>query len=129
MMKRKGMQFLITLLAVLMVFSISCSKKDSGGSSTAMPIRIGVTMPVTGPFANMGIPELEGIMTAVAVINKTGGINGRQLEVIHVDVTDVASAKGEADRLINQMKVDCVVGTYNSTFSLAVAETLQYRVL
>jgi branched-chain amino acid transport system substrate-binding protein len=113
-----------------MIFSISCSK-DSDGSSARRsaaapegdPIKIGVTMPVTGAFANMGIPELEGIMTAAAVINKTGGINGRPLEIIHADVPDVAAAKGETDRLINQRKVTCVVGTYNSTFSLAVAET------
>jgi branched-chain amino acid transport system substrate-binding protein len=113
-----------------MIFSISCSK-DRGGSSARPsaaasegdPIKIGVTMPVTGAFANMGIPELEGIMTAAAVINKTGGINGRQLEMIHVDVPDVAAAKGETDRLINQRKVTCVVGTYGSTLSVAVAET------
>ena len=104
----------------------SASQEESAEEGTEAggdPIRIGVTMPVTGQFANMGIPELEGIRAAAYVVNQNGGINGRQVELVEADVPDVAAAKGETDRLINQENVDLVVGTYSSTLSVAVAET------
>lgn len=96
---------------------------DSVGSTDVEPIKIGITMPTTGPYANMGIPELEGIQAAAHYINKSGGINGRPVELIVANVPDVATAKAEADRLINQEKVAMIAGTYNSTLSLTVAET------
>jgi len=103
--------------------SEQASGEASGQEATGDPVKVGVTMPVTGPYANMGIPELEGIRTAAYVVNQNGGINGRPVELVEADVPDVAAAKGETDRLINQEGVSIVIGTYNSTLSLAVAET------
>jgi len=86
----------------------------------AEPIKIGSILSVTGPAAFLGDPELKTLQLYVEDINKKGGVLGRQLQLVHYDDgSDANKANGFAKRLIDDDKVDLIVGgtTTGSTMS------------
>jgi branched-chain amino acid transport system substrate-binding protein len=88
----------------------------------AEPIKIGSVLSVTGPAAFLGDPELKTLQLYVADINKKGGVLGRQLELVHYDDgSDAGKANGFTKRLIEDDKVDILVGgtTTGATMSAA----------
>ena len=88
----------------------------------ADPIKIGSVLSVTGPAAFLGDPELKTLQQYVEDINKKGGVLGRQLQLVHYDDgSDANKANGFAKRLIDDDKVDILVGgtTTGSTMSMA----------
>ncbi|MGV8893391.1 MAG: ABC transporter substrate-binding protein [Burkholderiaceae bacterium] len=87
----------------------------------AEPIKIGSVLSVTGPAAFLGDPELKTLQLYVEDLNKKGGVLGRQLELFHYDDgSDAGKAHGFAKRLIDNDKVDILVGgtTTGSTMSM-----------
>jgi len=95
------------------------------GAFTALaaePIKIGSVLSVTGPAAFLGDPELKTLQLYVADINKKGGVLGRPLELVHYDDgSDAGKANGFTKRLIEDDKVDILVGgtTTGATMSAA----------
>lgn len=87
----------------------------------AEPIKIGSVLSVTGPAAFLGDPELKTLEMYVEDINKKGGVLGRPLQLVHYDDgSDASKANGFAKRLIDDDKVDVLVGgtTTGSTMSM-----------
>jgi branched-chain amino acid transport system substrate-binding protein len=87
----------------------------------ADPIKIGSVLSVTGPAAFLGDPELKTLQMYVESINKGGGLLGRQLELVHYDDgSDAGKANGFCKRLIDDDKVDVIVGgtTTGATMSM-----------
>ncbi len=81
------------------------------GALAAEPIKIGSVLSVTGPAAFLGDPELKTLQLYVADINKKGGVLGRQLQLVHYDDgSDAGKANGFTKRLIDDDKVDILVG-------------------
>ena len=91
------------------------------GAIAAEPIKIGSVLSVTGPAAFLGDPELKTLQMYVEDINKKGGVLGRQLQLVHYDDgSDANKANGFAKRLIDDDKVDVIVGgtTTGATMSM-----------
>jgi len=85
------------------------------------PIKLGSVLSVTGPAAFLGDPELKTLQMYVEKINKEGGVLGRQIQLTHYDDgSDAGKANGFAKRLIEEDKVDLIVGgtTTGSTMSM-----------
>jgi len=85
------------------------------------PIKIGAVLSVTGPAAFLGDPELKTLQMYVEDLNKKGGVLGRQLELVHYDDgSDANKANGFTKRLIENDKVDVVIGgtTTGATMSM-----------
>jgi branched-chain amino acid transport system substrate-binding protein len=92
------------------------------GAIAADPIKIGSVLSVTGPAAFLGDPELKTMQMYVEDINKKGGVLGRPLELVHYDDgSDANKANGFTKRLIEDDKVDILVGgtTTGATMSAA----------
>jgi branched-chain amino acid transport system substrate-binding protein len=90
------------------------------GAFAAEPIKIGSVLSVTGPAAFLGDPELKTLQLYVDDLNKKGGVLGRQLQLVHYDDgSDAGKANGFTKRLIEDDKVDILVGgtTTGSTMS------------
>lgn len=90
-------------------------------AQAADPIKIGSVLSVTGGGAYLGDPELKTLQLYVDRINKEGGVLGRPLELVHYDDgTDASKANAFAKRLIEDDKVDIIVGgtTTGSTMSM-----------
>lgn len=94
---------LVTAAAIAVGTSLSAFAAD--------PIKIGSVLSVTGPAAFLGDPELKTLQLYIEKINKEGGVLGRQLQLVHYDDgTDASKANGFAKRLIDDDKVDIIVG-------------------
>lgn len=89
-------------------------------AQAADPIKIGSVLSVTGPAAFLGDPELKTLQLYVDDLNKKGGVLGRPLQLVHYDDgSDAGKANGFTKRLIDDDKVDILVGgtTTGSTMS------------
>jgi branched-chain amino acid transport system substrate-binding protein len=86
----------------------------------AKPYKIGSLQPLSGAGAAGGKTALVGVQMAVDRINKSGGINGRPIELVIADdesKPDVARRKTE--KLLVEDKVDAHVGGFLSNICLA----------
>lgn len=93
----------------------------AGWAQAAEPIKIGSVLSVTGPAAFLGDPELKTLQQYIDDINKAGGVLGRTLQLVHYDDgSDAAKANAFGKRLIEDDKVDLIVGgtTTGSTMSM-----------
>ncbi|MCZ7657538.1 MAG: ABC transporter substrate-binding protein [Xanthobacteraceae bacterium] len=86
-------------------------------------VKIGVIYDYTGPFAGGGSKAAAiGTKIAIDLINEKGGIDGHKLVPIYADAqskTDVAI--NEAERLLNEAKVDLLMGVFSSAHCVPMA--------
>ena len=83
-------------------------------------IKIGWLSSLTGALSSAAIAENQGVQFAIEQINKAGGINGRQLELLTRDTAgDPTKAVNLANQLIHSDKVAFIIGPVNSGESLA----------
>ena len=82
-------------------------------------IRIGLMLPYTGTYAQLGVAIENGLRLA---IDENGGkIGGREVEFFKVDdESDPAKATDNVNRLVTRDKVDVLVGTVHSGVALAM---------
>jgi branched-chain amino acid transport system substrate-binding protein len=75
---------LIVRAAALLAAAI-LAEPAAGRAACDTPIRIGLTDPLTGPFANFGKDQLQASEWAVEDINAKGGVDGCKLEILAQD--------------------------------------------
>ena len=90
------------------------------------PIRVGGTLPLTGPLASVGgIHKLAGEVF-VEAINKRGGLMGRKLELVLLDdQSQPANTRTLYERLITADKVDLLMGPYGTSSIIAAMGVAQ----
>ena len=93
------------------------------------PFRIGASLSMTGPFANLGQNQLRGVQLCIKHANEKGGVLGRKLELMFEDDQSQGPvAVGIYEKLITQSKVDAILGPYSSPITEAVANVSEkYR--
>ena len=83
----------------------------SGTALAQDPIRIGAFLSVTGPAAFLGDPEQKTLEMVIEKLNAEGGLLGRKLQLVtYDDAGDAEKARTFGKRLIEQDKVDVIVG-------------------
>lgn len=83
-------------------------------------LKIAVAGPFTGSVAAFGEMIKKGAQLRAEEINKNGGINGKQLELVFEDDTGKdKEASLVATRIASNRKILAVVGHFNSSCSLA----------
>jgi branched-chain amino acid transport system substrate-binding protein len=87
-------------------------------------IKIGVIFDYTGPFAAGGsVPAAVGTKIAIDMINEKGGVEGYKIVPIYADAQSKAEvAINEATRLLDQEKVDLIMGVYSSAHCVPMAQ-------
>lgn len=95
------------------------------GSGSA-PIRVGGTLPLTGPLASVGMIHKLAAEVFIEDINKRGGLLGRKVEfVVLDDQSQPANARTLYERLITAEKVDLLMGPYGTSSILAAMGVAQ----
>jgi branched-chain amino acid transport system substrate-binding protein len=88
----------------------------------AEPVRIGLLVDKTGALAAYGYAHEKVANAVVKKINAEGGISGRPVELFSEDTeSDASKATVKARKLIEQNRVDFLVGSNTSAVVLAVA--------
>ena len=120
-----------TLLALLLITTLfigfACERRggsSSGGDSG--PIVVGYYGDLSGRTSSFGQSTKNGVEMAADEINKAGGINGRQVQiVVEDDQGEPNKAATVVTKLINQDKVQALLGEVASSNSLAAAPKAQ----
>lgn len=89
-------------------------------------IKIGAFLSVTGPAAFLGDPEQKTLELYVEKINAAGGVLGRKLQLTSYDDSgDAEKARTFAKRLIEQDKVDVIVGGSTTGATMAAVPLVE----
>ena len=111
----KGMRRIVLGCAAGLVLAAST------WSTAAAAIKVGAIFAVTGPASFLGGPEARSAEMAVARINREGGINGEQVELIVKDSAgSPEKAVSFAKQLIEEERVVAIIGPSTSGESMAV---------
>ena len=111
------MRFVKCVHAALGLATALCA----GSGLAQEPIRIGTFLSVTGPAAFLGDPEQKTLEMVVERINAEGGVLGRKLQLIaYDDAGDAEKARTFAKRLLEQDRVDVIVGGSTTGTTMAV---------
>ena len=112
-MKRTFRNILLTLSAVALM----------AGLSWADTLKVGVQAPITGSYANEGQGIEDSVRLLAAQINATGGVMGKQIEVIPCDDQGTAMAAAICAKDLVNKGVSMVIGSYTSTCAEAAQKT------
>jgi branched-chain amino acid transport system substrate-binding protein len=97
----------------------------SGGGGDKGPIKIGVTGPFTGNYAAPGIDIQSAAKVMAALMNKNGGIDGRQIEVLTADDQCDAQVGVQAAESLASQGVIALAGGYCSGASIPETDVLR----
>jgi branched-chain amino acid transport system substrate-binding protein len=93
----------------------------TGAAVAQEPIKIGAFLSVTGGAAFLGDPEQKTLELYVERLNAGGGVLARKLQLVAYDSAgDSEKARTFAKRLIEQDKVDVIVGGSTTGETMAV---------
>ena len=114
MFKRTTGAFALGLAALLAAHAATAADKE---------IKIGVIYDLTGAYAAGGSKAAAiGTQIAIDMINERGGVEGYKIVPVNADAqskTDVAI--NEAERLLNDEKVDMLMGIFSSAHCVPMA--------
>lgn len=89
--------------------------------ATGEPIKIGFIGPLTGDAATYGEPISNAVRLAVDEVNKSGGVDGRIIEVIYEDGKCTGKdAVNAVQKLVNVDKIKIIIGGVCSGEALAI---------
>jgi branched-chain amino acid transport system substrate-binding protein len=98
----------------------------AGTALAQEPIRIGSVLSLTGPAAFLGDPELKTLNLYIERVNAAGGVLGHKLELTHYDdASDASKANAFAKRLIEQDKVDFIIGGTTTGSTMAMVPLIE----
>lgn len=121
--------FLAITLVISMLVSFACVQKGGDTNSsgaTGDTIKVGVYVDLSGQTSSFGQSTRNGIQLAVDEINAAGGVGGKQIVlVVEDDQGRPEQATTVVQKLINQDKVQAILGEVASTNSLAAAPVAQ----
>ena len=110
----------LTIIASLLA-AVACQPTGGGDK-----VRIGVFMSLTGDTANFGISSTNGIKMAADEVNNTGGINGKQIDLlVQDDRSDASEAATIVTKFVTQDQVHAILGEVASSRSIAAAPIAQ----
>jgi branched-chain amino acid transport system substrate-binding protein len=106
------------------------------GRAQTSEVVIGVTYPLSGANAQIGVDAQRAFETAADIINKNydfdlplargeglAGLGGAKIRLVFADHQgDPQKGRAEAERLITQEKVCAVIGTYQSAVAVTVSQ-------
>ncbi len=94
------------------------------GYGQAEKIKIGHLTPLTGFLGALGTYAQLGMRLAEEEINASGGIMGRQLEVMSEDSVNPATAATKAERMLGQDGALVLMGEANSASALTIMQVV-----
>ena len=98
----------------------------SAGAFAVEPIRIGTTQSLTGTLQKFGTNQLRGLQMWVGDVNARGELLGRPVELVYYDDgSDPAKSAELYQKLIEQDKVDLLLGPYSSDITMAASQVAE----
>ena len=117
--------FLVLFVSFLMISTIGKTE------NTPKEVKVGLMFGLTGPASAIGPVQLDGANLAVKEINDSGGVSigGTKVPLVAVvrdDETKVDIAIRRFRELVNDQKIDFLVGTTDSAIDEALNEEVKH---
>ncbi|WP_290773360.1 ABC transporter substrate-binding protein [Anaerofustis sp.] len=118
----------LLLASSMLVGFTACG--GSGSSDNGDTIKIGVNYELSGDVATYGQSCTKGVEMAINEVNKAGGINGKQVEIVKIDnKSDNNEAMSAATKLASKEGVSVMIGPATSgAFKATISAANQYKV-
>ena len=114
---KKHVALLLVLMLALSALLTGCGGKSEQAAEEADIIKIGIFEPMTGANAAGGEMEVEGIKLANELYPE---VLGKKVELVIADnKSDKVEAANAATMLVDKEKVNAVIGSWGSSFSIA----------
>ena len=95
----------------------------AGEPAKGEPIKIGILDPLSSPYKTSSIHDVHGATVALDMYNKRGGVLGRPVVLVDADdASNVQTALTAAKKLLQEDRVDVLMGTFNGDVALAVSD-------
>src|SRR6185369_536903 len=115
----KIFQFLI----VVCLFVSACTRMDVRKPET---IKVGAFLSLTGPTSAYGVSAENAIKLAADEVNRSGGIDGKQIELeIEDDQSNLQQVPDVVNHLIKEHKVHALIAEPVSTRAMLAAPIAQ----
>ncbi len=129
-MSRRSRKLIGTGAAVALVVGLAACSSSGGGASDAGsssdPVRFGIALPDTGNSAQYGEYFRQGFDLALAEINDSGGVQGRQVELVYEDTqADAAQAPQVAQKFVDDSSILAVLGDFGTPATSAASQIYQ----
>ncbi|HET8911337.1 MAG TPA: amino acid ABC transporter substrate-binding protein [Ktedonobacteraceae bacterium] len=114
---RLGFKSITGIFLLLFVLSACASNSSSttGTTQPTTPIKIGISLSLSGDFSADGLAFQQGYQLWAATVNKNGGILGRQVKLdIVSDASNTTQVVTNYQKLITVDKCDVVFGPFSS---------------
>jgi len=100
--------------------ALAASAMALAASALAADLKVGLSVSLSGPNSSLGIPYAKGMQAALAY---KGEIAGRKVQLIVLDdASDPTTAGRNARKLIEEDKVDVLMGTSGVPAAIAMAQ-------
>ena len=116
------------IFALLVVIGLAFTMVPQALAASAKPkeVRIGLLFPTSGGFSLLGTDQMKGAEMVLKWANSNGGINGVPIKIVYGDsASNAAAGATAAQRMIDNDKVDIIIGSYSSGIAQAVMPVAQ----
>jgi branched-chain amino acid transport system substrate-binding protein len=93
--------------------------------SDGKALKIGTIFMFSGGVGQLGEDSFNGANAALHLVNARGGVNGRRLEWVKADGFSPKEAASQAERMIREDGVRCIIGCYGSNHSIEVSKVCE----
>jgi branched-chain amino acid transport system substrate-binding protein len=112
----------MTLTVVMAALILAGAFAGSGPANAAGEVKIGLSAPLTGDWAEYGNDFKRSVTMVIDQVNKEGGINGKQLELVIADSRgDAKESVLIAEKFVADPGVIAQIGDFSSSSTMAAA--------
>jgi branched-chain amino acid transport system substrate-binding protein len=124
-LRPKTHRYMLLAVALTLLVSMPTAGSPAQAQISGEPVRIVAIFSQTGIAAAHNEPLIPMVQLAVEEINRTGGIQGRPIQLILLDNQSTPIGSRMAAQEAVRLKATAVVGAHWSSHSLAMAPVLQ----
>ncbi|MCW2689803.1 MAG: amino acid/amide transporter substrate-binding protein family [Mycobacterium sp.] len=122
---RRAVAGAAALTVAVLAFAGCSGDSGSTSASSGAPLKIGISLSLTGDFSDSGKAAQRGYELWASVVNASGGVLGRQVQL---SIVDDASSPDQVvtnyTSLITQKKVDIVFGPFSSLLTVPASRVV-----
>jgi branched-chain amino acid transport system substrate-binding protein len=112
----------VTLTVVMAALILAGAFAGPGPANAAGEVKIGLSAPLTGDWAEYGNDFKRSVTMVIDQVNKEGGINGKQLELVIADSRgDAKESVLIAEKFVADPGVIAQIGDFSSSSTMAAA--------
>ena len=112
------MKYAMKFLTQTTVAAAACAALATGAA--AADLKVGLSVSLSGPNSSLGVPYAKGMQAALAY---KGEVSGRKIQLVVLDdASDPTVAGRNARKLVNEDKVDVIMGTSGVPSAIAMAQ-------